>query len=258
MLLVASPDVVDLWLAFYEGIDAKTLERYRGLLTPDEMTQQRRFHFARDQVRYLVTRALARTVLSRYAAVRPEEWRFTTSAHGRPEIANSGWSDGWVSFNISHTAGLIALGVTGGHALGIDTEHVGLRRAPLDIADAFFSPQEAQALRIEAADTRHERFFDYWTLKESYIKAKGKGLSIPLDQFSFSFPSPGTIGLSCRPELDDDPARWLFWQVRPSRDHVAAICVARTPGATQRLVTRSIVPLGPVGSFECAVLRRSA
>jgi 4'-phosphopantetheinyl transferase len=57
---------------------------------------------------------------------------------------------------------------------------------------------------------RPDRFFDYWTLKESYIKARGLGLQLPLDQFSFHLGDDVPIRISFGPRIADDPARWQF------------------------------------------------
>ena len=110
---------IHLWLASYDEIDdERLLAAYRELLNPVEKEQEPRFYFARDRRRYLVTRALVRTVLSRYVAIDPRDWIFSTNAYGRPEIANPRASDAGLSFNISHTHSLIVLGVTKQRALG--------------------------------------------------------------------------------------------------------------------------------------------
>lgn len=257
-VLSLAPDLIDLWLVFYDEIsDAGLLDQYRRLLTPDERLQEARFHFARDRRCYLVTRALVRTVLSRYSVVKPEDWRFERNAYGCPRIVAEQNEGNRMSFNLSHTAGLILLGVTCGHALGVDTENARARKAALDAANSFFSPREVRALRSLPARAQQERFFDYWTLKESYIKARGKGLSIPLDQFSFDFPDERGIEVSFCPELNDSPTDWRFWQVRVAEDYLAAICVGRSRTGRQRLVTRKVVPLDLERPFDCPVLRQS-
>ena len=81
-----------------------------------------------------------RTVLSRYVAVDPTEWMFSTNAYGRPEIVNPPARDACLSFNISHTHSLIVLGVTRRRALGVDVENVCTREISIDIADRYFAP----------------------------------------------------------------------------------------------------------------------
>ena len=61
-------------------------EAYRALLSHDEHERMARLVFERDRRRFLLTRALVRTMLSRYAAVAPADWTFIANVHGRPEI----------------------------------------------------------------------------------------------------------------------------------------------------------------------------
>src|SRR5262245_3576311 len=146
-IILLTPAEIHLWLAFYDEISEERLHSaYRELLDPAEKEQEPRFYFARDRRRYLITRALARTVLSRYAPIHPKEWVFSANAYGRPEIVNAQARDAGLSFNISHTHSLIALGVTKGRALGVDVENFIAREAPIYIADHFFAPPEVEAL----------------------------------------------------------------------------------------------------------------
>jgi len=160
--LTASERNIDLWLAFYhEIVDERLLARLRGLLSEAERRQEQRFHFADDRRRYLVTRAMVRTVLSRYAAVAPANWTFSTNRYGRPEIASAPDEALGLSFNISHTRGLIALGVTRGRALGVDVENVVVRRVSMGIANRFFAPAEVAELSHIPPEQQQDRFFEY-------------------------------------------------------------------------------------------------
>ena len=110
-----------LWCTFYSDLEDEALLReYRSLLSEAERQQELRCHFARDRRRYLVTRALVRTVLSRYTAIAPSEWTFAVNDYGRPLIANTAWAARQISFNVSHTDSLIILAVAQGHELGVD------------------------------------------------------------------------------------------------------------------------------------------
>ena len=239
-----TPDEIHLWLVFYDDIADERLQfAYRQLLDTAEREQEPRFYFARDRRRYLVTRALVRTVLSRYVAVDPTEWMFSTNAYGRPEIVNPPARDACLSFNISHTHSLIVLGVTRRRALGVDVENVCTREISIDIADRYFAPEEVAALRAAPPRQQQYRFFEYWTFKESYIKARGMGLSLPLDKFSFHYPDDHAVEIAIHPELDDDSARWQFWQFLPTPEYLVAICAERVGAQSPSLVVRHAVPL---------------
>ncbi|MGH8258906.1 MAG: 4'-phosphopantetheinyl transferase family protein [Steroidobacteraceae bacterium] len=241
--LALAADEIHLWLAFYDDItDARLHARYRALLSDAERSQEPKFYFERDRKRYLVTRALVRTVLSRYAPIAPQEWIFSTNAYGRPQVANVEAQGAYLSFNVSHTYGLIALAVASEIELGVDVENLRARAAMIDVAERFFSREEAAALAAVPQASQHDRFFEYWTLKESYIKARGMGLSIPLEKFTFRYPREGRIELATHPELGDDPAHWRFWQFRPSPEYVLALCAARGNATAPAVLVRKVVP----------------
>ena len=240
---------IDIWLTYYDEIvDAQQLAELRALLNPEEVSKEGRFLFADDRKRYLVTRAMVRMLLSRYAPVEPERWEFSRNAYGRPGIANAMDETRGLTFNLSHTRGLIALAVTRDRELGVDVENVVARSTSVDIAERFFSPVEVAELSCVPAERQQDRFFEYWTFKEAYIKARGMGLSLPLDRFSFDFPRRGTVRISIQPDLDDHAERWGFWQCRPAAEYVMAICAERGDGVSPGISMRKFNPL--VGELE--------
>lgn len=239
---VRAGDQVEVWLAFYhDPVYATLLPRLRALLSDEERQRETRFHFADDRQRYLVTRALVRSVLSRYAGLAPERWRFAANAYGRPEIDAAPADAADLRFNVSHTRGLIAMAVGRGRELGVDVEHLSLREVSQAVAERCFAREEvADLARVEPC-RRQDRFFEYWTFKEAYIKARGMGLSLPLEQFSFHYPQPDAVRLAIRPELGDDAQRWSLWQYRPTPDYLLALCAERGHGAAAPRI-RAIVP----------------
>ncbi|MBA2675212.1 4'-phosphopantetheinyl transferase superfamily protein [Ramlibacter sp.] len=253
-----STDEVHVWLAFEERIlEPALLAHYHALMTPEEAARQRRFVFERDRHRYLVTRALVRTVLSRYVPVAPRDWTFTENRYGKPTADNAPARDMALSFNVTHTQGLVAIAVTRKAALGVDAENTEKRQAPLDVAGHFFAPDEVSALAGIGAERQHDRFFQYWTLKESYIKARGMGLSIPLDKFAFLFHTEDRLELTVHPELADVASRWHFWQFRPP-GFLLAVCAQRIQTARQRIVLREVVPLQGDSLLDSPLLCMSA
>jgi 4'-phosphopantetheinyl transferase len=215
-------------------------EAYLALLSPDEHARMGRLIFERDRRRFLLTRALVRTMLSRYAHVPAASWKFVENVHGRPEILDrpSGVPD--LRFNISHTDGLIACAVTIGREVGVDVEHIG-RRLTHDVAGRFFAPQEVNDLGRLSDDEQRRVFFDYWTLKEAYIKARGFGLALPLADFAFTLAPPATPRISFEPSLDDDPSTWQFFQDWPTAQHRLGLAVRRE-GSDLPVRVRAVVP----------------
>ena len=121
-------------------------EAYLALLSPEEHDRMARLVFERDRRRFLLTRALVRTMLSRYAGVAPAEWTFIANVHGRPEILDRPQGVPDLRFNLSHTEGLIACAVTIGREVGVDVEHI-QRRLTRDVAGRFFAPSEVNHLK---------------------------------------------------------------------------------------------------------------
>jgi 4'-phosphopantetheinyl transferase len=250
-MIPLSPNEIHLWLAYYDEIDDQRMRLHHALLDDAEKAQHLRFYFERDRRRYFATRVLVRSVLSRYAPV-------AANGYGRPEIANAGIPVSGLCFNISHTSGLIVLGITSGRQLGVDVENIRARDVSVELADRFFSPIEVAALAEVASELRQDRFFEYWTLKESYIKARGMGLSIPLDKFSFRFPQDHAIELSIDPELQDRSERWQFWQLRPTPAYLVAICAERIEGGSPDVIARKAVTMDSEEDLAVRFFRTSA
>jgi 4'-phosphopantetheinyl transferase len=252
-------DSIHLWCAFYDEIrDEALLREYERLLSGSERERRSRFAFAHDRHRFLVTRALLRSVLSEYLPdVSPAEWRFAPNVHGRPEIVNDHPVARRVSFNISHTRSLVVLALTHSRALGVDTENV-TRAVPLEIADRFFAPAEVASLRALPPEAQPRRFLEYWTLKESYVKARAMGLSIPLDTFSFEFVGKRKVVM----RIDDEPpaaaTSWLLRQFSVRGDYLIALCASRGSRDVPRVLMKESVPAQ--GEYDIAVkeLRTSA
>ncbi len=158
------------------------LSRYAKLLTAQETAKQQRYKFAKDRHDALITRAFIRDLLSYYADIPPDEWQFEKGEKEKPEVVNAPLP---LRFNISHTKNLITCAVTLTDDIGIDVENTSRSNDILSIAERYFSEQEATELFSLPEFKQTSRFFDYWTLKESYINAWGLGLAIPLDDFSF-------------------------------------------------------------------------
>ncbi|MBL9090150.1 MAG: 4'-phosphopantetheinyl transferase superfamily protein [Planctomycetaceae bacterium] len=221
--------VVDLWYADYLTFAAEdSLAALAATLDDDERTRMTRFLFERDRRSYAISHGLLRIILSAYAAVEPSLWRYRHNDYGKPEIAEPAQHCA-LRFNLSHTRGAMLCGVTRDGELGVDVEATARDASCVELADRYFSPSEVADLRRLPIDARRDRFFRLWTLKEAYIKARGMGLAIPLDQFSYAFsdgePTP-TVRISFAPPLIDDPQNWQFTERRMTPSFRAAAAVA--------------------------------
>ena len=224
------PDEVHVWVAYSRGIDDEgRLAAYETLLSTDERLRHQRFAYESDRREFLVAHALVRTTLSKYAEVPPDAWTFGANRYGRPEIAGP-LADRRLQFNLSHTHGLSACAVALDREIGVDAEDLYRRPTGEEVAARYFAPAEVAALRATPPDERDDTFLQFWTLKEAYIKARGAGLSIPLEQFAFSLTPGRAPAIQIDGMLGDDPATWQFVQFRPGPEHLLAVAIRRLQG----------------------------
>jgi len=241
------------------------LAAYRALLSPAEHERNGRFVFEKGRREHLITRALVRTTLSRYVpAVDPRAWQFAIGPFGRPEIEGPVVAPR-LRFNLSHSDGAIVCLVAVEHDVGVDVENTSRSGIiGMEIADRYFAPSEVSELRSLPATDQPSRFFDYWTLKEAYIKGRGLGLQLPLDQFSFHLAGADGAARNQRtasdesasgrdeppirilfgPQIADDPASWQFQRDDLTPHHRLAIAIRRGRAAPDLTVKRwPVVPL---------------
>lgn len=240
------PNEIHLWICRPNEIASDALlDRYRRLLTRAERVRQQRFVFERDRHTALVSRAVVRTVLSKYRKVLPEAWRFKRVKKGRPEILRPAEPyPRQLRFNLSHCAQMIACAVTLNDDVGADVEFCERKTDILGVCDRYFTPDEISDIRSLNPNDQRGRFFDFWTLKEAYIKARGLGLSIPLKAFGFHIESADVpvVSVTFSPDLKDDARRWRFWLFEPLPTHRLSVAVNATNNA-RRLRVFETVPL---------------
>lgn len=249
---ISNPDTakrIDLWFVEPGTITSVALlNAYRNLLSDDEQARCARLHFAGHRHEYLITRALVRTVLSQLVTLPARTLRFADNAYGRPSLIQ--WPE--LSFNVSHTDGMIALAVAENGQIGIDIERLGTRRSTQNLAQHCFTRREVIALQAIDPSRFDTTFFSYWTLKESYVKACGLGLSLPLDSFEFDLTRTPSIGF-LPPEDRPSDKSMRFWLLKPGVDHLSALC-ALCPHHVPLLNARRVVPLVSEKSMDVATL----
>lgn len=197
---------------------------WRVALDEEECARADRFVQVVDRRQFIAAHALLRAMLCRFAGLPPDRWRFVTGSYGKPALHPLHKMD-YLEFNISHTRGAVACGMVQDCPIGVDIEDEGRSGNHLDIADAYFAPSEVVQLRAVPVPTGKKLFFLLWTLKEAYLKASGKGLSIPLDCFAFSLPS---IDVSFKPPLLDRPSDWQFASIRCTSSHRMSVAIRTT------------------------------
>jgi len=221
--LILSRDEVHVWRA-HLGLSRSRIQSLYQILSLDEQARARRFHFRRDHDHFIAARGLLRSILGRYLKREPGGLRFCYSTHGKPRLSEQPDED-ILNFNLSHSHGLALFAITRGRELGVDLEYVQAGLVDEEIAERFFCPGEISTLRALPKNVQPQAFYACWTRKEAYIKAKGEGLSMPLDQFEVSL-SPGYPATLLWTNVDQEEAsRWELKELSPGSGCVAALCV---------------------------------
>ena len=214
---------VHVWCAALD-MSAAQLERLARLLSPDEQVRARRFHFRKDQEHFIAARGILREILSRYVDREPAQLLFGYGPVGKPGLAPGSGADG-LRFSLSHSQGLALFGITRDREIGVDLEEIQTDFAWELVADRFFSESEVTALRALPAAMGCEAFFDGWTCREAYVKAKGDGLGHPLDDFELSLVREKPAGLKCAGGHRQETCRWSIEKLYPGTGFAAAVAV---------------------------------
>ena len=234
-LLAQLPHRLHVWIAEPPAGRATWDAVGRELLSADERDRHQRFRRAADRDLFLAARVLVRTTLSRYCEIEPAAWTFRSNQHGRPEIVNPDAPAG-LRFNLSHTAGLIALLVHDQADGGIDVESLGRLDDFSGVARLTLTEAERAGVARLPPERREVAFYRLWTLKEAFAKATGRGLSLPVKDFWFTALDEGPIRLGCQEAIDPDPAGWRFTVRYPSDRHVLATAHRTGPAPADREV----------------------
>jgi 4'-phosphopantetheinyl transferase len=223
-------DEVHLWFWLPErACETASLHEFEALLAADELSHYEHLRFPQHQREYLVSHAMVRKTLSQYRECEPQAWQFRRNPFGKPALADGDP----LRFNLSHTHGLALCAICHDGEIGVDVEFHANSQSLLDLADHYFSEREVADLNALPEAQRGAAFFRYWTLKEAFVKARGEGLSMPLDSFSFSIQPGGEIGLDTGSASDD--ARWWFRSLQPHPAYTAAVALHRPERGEPRL-----------------------
>ena len=227
MLPLISDGDVHVWRARTDSAGGD-LEEDRALLSADELDRALRFVRATDARRFIAARAILRRLLAIYLGADGGALRFEYGRYGKPRL--SGAVGHTLCFSVAHSAGAALFAFGRGRRIGVDLELI-RDPAPLDVARQFFATDELEALLSLAPAEQAPAFYRCWTRKEAYLKAKGVGLSAPLDAFAVSL-APGASCPLAWSRLDpEDVGCWSFLEPAVVRGFAACIAVERMTAA---------------------------
>jgi 4'-phosphopantetheinyl transferase len=214
---------VHLWRTDLDAVRGEE-SRWRELLSPDEWKRADRFHFDRDRQRFSAARAVLRKILAAYLAADSKTLTFCYSKKEKPSLGQP-YSGSGITFNVSHSGGIALFAISRGRDVGVDVEQIKPDIEVEAIGRRFFSAHEQAQLFALPAEERLEAFFRCWTRKESYIKATGDGLSLPLSQFDVSLEAGAMDALVATRPDGSEAREWLLQEVPCGPGYAAAVCV---------------------------------
>lgn len=220
---VLDDDEVHVWRALLDVAPQRVATLHYTLAT-DERERAERFRFPIDRARFIVARGLLRAIIARYLDQEPGAIMFQYSTAGKPSLRDEAGSG--IRFNVSHTDDIALYAVTRFREVGVDIEGIRPDLASERIAERFFSPREVVTLRALRSELQYEAFFRCWTRKEAYVKARGTGITVALDQFdvSLALDEPAMI-LGSR-EAGAARHRWSLLHLTPGPGYVGAVALA--------------------------------
>jgi 4'-phosphopantetheinyl transferase len=162
-----------------ENLNHSMYNKGMAIISDAKCERIKKYHNLKAAQRVLFAEVLLRNIICDKLKIKNTDIDLYYNEYGKPFLEKYN-----LNFNISHSGNWVVCAVNEDH-IGIDIEQI----QPIDyidIADNFFSSDESKDLNNKVESDRLAYFYDLWTLKESYVKAEGKGLSIPLHSFTMA------------------------------------------------------------------------
>ena len=130
----------------------------------------------------LLGETLVRQKIQELWGLGKEDYTLLKGEHGKPYVEGQTC----IFFNLSHSGDYLIAGFSDSE-IGVDIERIKGER--MEVARRFFHPREIQYLEYLSGEAREDLFFRYWSVKESFLKYTGSGLTVPLSEFEVHFTS---------------------------------------------------------------------
>jgi 4'-phosphopantetheinyl transferase len=217
------PNQVHIWRAYLDVSETQR-EELQEILSADELDRAKRFHFEQDRNRFITTRGILRRILGKYLGEQPYNLKFEYTAKGKP-VLSTDYDSHTLRFNISHSYVFALYAVTLCRNVGIDIERIREDVAIWEIAKKFFSQGEISSLEKTHENRVHELFFQFWTRKESILKAKGEGISFPMEKVDVTLIGEKILSPFTLPGDEDENMYWFVKDLFPAPGYAAAVAV---------------------------------
>jgi 4'-phosphopantetheinyl transferase len=226
-------DELHVWRASLER-SAEVTAALRTVLSDDERERAARFYLPQHGARYVVGRGLLRVLLAAYLGIRAEEVEFVYGEHGKPLLRAA---ERAVWFNLAHSGTEAVYAFSASAEVGVDIELLDMERSHGRVAERFFAPREVDSLHSLPPELQPQAFLHGWTRKEAFIKARGDGLSLPLNSFEVTLAPRAAPAVLRTAWSATEPAEWSVIDLSEPERGVIAAAAGRYRG--WRVVRRS-------------------
>lgn len=210
---------VHLWHCRFDA-NTRNIETFKRILSDDEKEKAAKFKFDIHREQSIISRGVLRTLLGKYIKKHPRDLRFGYTEFGKPLLKENSS----LGFNVSHSGNRAVFGFVHHAEIGVDIEKLKDDFEVMEIAQNFFSSDEILALENLPQEHRVSGFYRCWTRKESFIKAKGDGLSFPLTSFSVSLDADNAEFL--RTDWDtSERDEWRMFLFEPDAGYLGALSI---------------------------------
>jgi len=209
------PGEIHIWSVSL-NISDKEYFGYTEKLSEKEFAKVAFFKTRKAKASFVASHGALRIILSNYLGVQSKLLRIGHQIKGKPYSKD----DKGLHFNMSNSGILAVIAFSRDSEVGIDIELI----RPLHDLDELiiknFSPKEAKFICTKSNE-RLSRFFRFWTIKESYLKAIGEGMRLRPDQIEFNFENDLIKSPAIRGVFEEDD--WNLKEFSPSSHYVGTV-----------------------------------
>jgi len=194
------------------------------ILSSEEKFRADKFHFEKDRRHFVTRRGLLRIILGKYLDEAPELLKFSQGKYGKLNLGYPQKTP-WIHFNLSHSGEICMYVFTCSREIGVDIEQIRYLQDRDLIAKHFLSNKEYVVFSALEENEKTEAFFNSWVRKEAFIKAKGIGLSCPLESLEVTLIPGEPARLVTTKDISEETGRWTLYEINPLAGYAGAIVV---------------------------------
>ena len=209
-------NIIELWHDTI-AVDDADYPHYWRLLDAAEQAHAERMRTDALRKRYVIVHGRLRRVLSDILNEAPEKIRINKTEHGKPYLADTPE----LVFNLSHSADAMMIAVGKNCRLGVDIEQCKARISLNGLVDKCFGDEEIAYWQQLPDAEKTRQFYRFWTRKEAFVKATGRGIGLGLNRCIVNPENPAEF--LTVPEDYAPAAQWHIVDISPDQNLCAAL-----------------------------------